>query len=206
MPLGFIALALIAAVTVTGCSSSEGEAKPSRSASDAAGASAASEGRTSGVTSGSTGSTAPAAASPTTTQGGSSAGTSSSTASAVAAANAICARRNSELAAVGGAAKSASLSKLASVAARRAAIEQRALGELGQLRPPGKIAPAWRQVLEYSDAALRQTARLAESTRSNDPSGVRSLSASSSAWQLRLLVASARSGLKRCLLPEVGDS
>lgn len=91
-------------------------------------------------------------------------------------ADAICIRRNGELTAL--AAKGAAQSS--TTTARRAAIEQRALGELAAIKPPASAALAYRQVLQYSRIALSQGSQPGEQ------------------GQLRLLVAAVRAGVKHC--------
>lgn len=91
-------------------------------------------------------------------------------------ADAICVRRNGELSALyaKGTGQQAS--------ARRAAIEERALGELAALRPPASAARAYRQMLDDS--------RLVRSPASK----------AGGQGQLRLLVAAQRAGVKHCAI------
>jgi hypothetical protein len=90
------------------------------------------------------------------------------------------------------------MSHIASVAARRATIEQRALVELAKLSPPAKVARDWRKVIAYTRQTLRQAVKLEEAARSNDAAEVSSQKVSSSRAQLQLLVAAARAGLRHC--------
>jgi hypothetical protein len=117
---------------------------------------------------------------------------------AIARADAICARRNSELAAVGD--DGASLSEIAAASARRASIERGALDELRKLSPPARVAQYYRRVLEYSQAALQQVVKLAAYARSGDTKGVESAKQAAGARQLRVLVAASRAGVKHCYL------
>ena len=89
-------------------------------------------------------------------------------------ADAICVRRNGELSALSakGGGQQAS--------ARRASIEERALGELAALRPPRSAARAYKQMLEDSRIALGRA------SKGNDHG------------QLRLLFAALRVGAKHC--------
>jgi hypothetical protein len=73
---------------------------------------------------------------------------------------AICERRNSELA--------------ASAEPQRRAIERRAIEELHRLVPPPKLARAWAQVVAYSEAELR-------AARTSDTQHFRLLAAASRA-------------------------
>jgi hypothetical protein len=112
-------------------------------------------------------------------------------------AEAICARRNKELAGVGrlGAHKS----QVASVASRRAAIERQALAELTKLTPPATLAHDWQSVIAYSRLTLLQVVRLGEYARSHGTKSVeRFRTGSSSGARFRLLVAARHAGLKQC--------
>jgi hypothetical protein len=88
-------------------------------------------------------------------------------------ADAICTRRNGELSAL-------SKEPGQQASARRAAIEQRALGEMAALRPPPSAARAYRQVLDYSRIALSHSSK------------------AGAQGQLRLMVAAVRAGVKHC--------
>jgi hypothetical protein len=118
-------------------------------------------------------------------------------ASFVGQAEAICARRNKELASVGR--LGADKSQVASVASRRAAIERQALAELTQLTPPAKLAHDWQSVITYSRLTLLRVVRLGEYARSH---GARSIerfrTGSSSGVRFPLLVAAEQAGLKQC--------
>jgi hypothetical protein len=89
-------------------------------------------------------------------------------------ADAICVRRNGELSALSAQGTGQQIS------ARRAAIEQRALGELAVLHPPSSVSRAYRQMLDDS--------RLVRSRASK----------AGGQGQLRLLVAALHAGVKHC--------
>jgi hypothetical protein len=93
-------------------------------------------------------------------------------------ADAICARRNGELSALSakGAGQQAS--------GHRAAIEERALGELAALRPPQSAGRAYRQMLDASRMVLSGAAK------------------AGGHGELRLLVAALRAGTKHCATVE----
>jgi hypothetical protein len=111
-------------------------------------------------------------------------------------ADAICIRRNRELA--GAPLQQSSLSAIASSASRRAAIERRALEELGKLTPPPNTADRWRSLITDSRAILRGVAKLAEDASSSDSVGVREQLSSVKQPQFRLLVAGVHAGLRHC--------
>jgi hypothetical protein len=111
-------------------------------------------------------------------------------------ANAICTRRNRELAGVP--IKQPSLPALAKAATRRAEIERRALSELGELTPPAKVAGKWRKVIANSTKTLQELVRLVKYASLNDTQGVRRQTESSKTPQLRLLIAGAQAGLPHC--------
>lgn len=90
-------------------------------------------------------------------------------------ADAICVRRNGELSALSAKGTGPQAS------ASRAAIEERALGELAALRPPSSAARAYRQMLADSRIALGSASKKAGGQ-----------------GQLRLLGAALRVGLKHC--------
>lgn len=110
-------------------------------------------------------------------------------------ANAICTRRNRELA---GTPVSGGLSTIASAATRRTEIERRALEELGKLTPPTHVAGEWGKVIAESKRSLLEIAKLAAYAGSKDKAGVRGQIASSKGLQVRLLVAGERAGLPHC--------
>jgi hypothetical protein len=82
----------------------------------------------------------------------------------------IRARRNGALRAAG--AVGANKSQIASIAARRAAIERQALVDLGKLRPPAHVASDWHVVVTYTRLTLLHQARLGEYASSHSASSV----------------------------------
>jgi hypothetical protein len=92
-------------------------------------------------------------------------------------ADAICVRRHSELSALS--AKN-SAQQTSTASAQSAAIERRALAELSALKPPAKVARAYRQMLDDSRIVPSSVAK---------PAG---------RGQLRLLVAAVNAGVKHC--------
>ena len=111
-------------------------------------------------------------------------------------ANAICARRNSELKATIPA--HASLPKIVASAAGRAAIERRALGELNGLAPPAHMSGAWRAAIAAIETELHGTLALAKYAGASDSASLRREKALLDKPQLRLLVAASHAGLKQC--------
>lgn len=183
-----------AVIFVSGCGGGSGEHNTSGAA-----ATATSAGQSPAATT-ATAPSVPAASAPATSTSaptGTSAKSSAQPA-AIAGADAICARRNKELASVSGA--GSSLQAVASAASRRAAIEQRALGELEQLTPPSEVAGDYRAVLAFSKSVLERTTKVEAYARSNDAAGVSSARASDKGW-LRLLFSAARAGLRDCSVP-----
>ncbi len=157
------------------------------------------------ATTATTASQAPAPAASSTSSPGrstSQAAPAGSATSVVAAANADCARGNAEVAALARVPVSAGLAKVASGALRRAALEQRVLGELGKLAPPAGGARDWREVVEYREAARRRTLEFAAHARAHDLNAVRSLMLVGVSTPVTVLVAATRSGLNRCDLRE----
>ncbi len=124
--------------------------------------------------------------------------TSSATSSLATAADAICARRDAEVVGLASAKSIADLAKVASTASRRAAIEQRALGELQRLTPPTGVAREWRKIVQYGEATLRRTRVLASLAKAHDVNAVRPLLLVGAATPLTVLLAASRSGLKQC--------
>jgi hypothetical protein len=145
---------------------------------------------------------APSAAAPSTSSGPGSSATGSpapSTAKAatgtIASADAICARRNGELAAISGSAADAGAT--GSVESRRVAIERRALDELAKLKPPAGVVLGYQRVLVYSQAMLERAQALSRSASATDAKGT-PLAKAAIKGQLRLLIAAVRTGLKDC--------
>jgi hypothetical protein len=138
-----------------------------------------------GVTSATAGTTTPTTGAPAKASTG-----------AVAEAEAICARRNHELENVpigaGG------ISATASAASRQAAIEQRALAELGKLTPPADKARGWGQVITQSKNSLDDVVKLAKAAGASESAGVTRQLARLKSPGLRLLVAGAHAGLRKC--------
>lgn len=115
---------------------------------------------------------------------------------AVANANAICARRNHELAAIPGSIEN--LRALTAAARKRARIEQRALGELEGLAPPSAIRARYRQLIALDQAALLQVVKLGERAQAGDAVGVRAATVRARAEKFRLLAVTVRTGLREC--------
>jgi hypothetical protein len=150
--------------------------------------------------------TVPTTSSASTAPAGSAPLTSSSTAGAatipagssnvIATANAICARRNRELVAVTDV--RTALPAIAATARKRAAIERLALTELERLMPPASIAAHYRKmVIDYRDALLR-VVKMGERAEAGDVAGTQRAKTRAGAQTLRLLVATAHTGLKDC--------
>ena len=130
--------------------------------------------------------------------------TSAASPGVIAQADAICARRNSELATIN--ASSEHLSAIASASSRSAAVEQRALGELTRLKPPANVAHDYHQVLAFSAVAAERLTKLSQRARSKDLAAVLATKAAYAKGlkaQLRLLVAANRAGLKDCAVVKV---
>lgn len=138
-----------------------------------------------------------ASSSATTSSGAATSGSTQPAASgAVAQADAICLRRNHELAGVpidGGA-----LAATATAASRRGAIEQRALGELGKLTPPARLAGDWKKLISASRDSLEHVLELAKDASSNDRKGATRQLAASGGPQFPLLVAAVHAGTRDC--------
>lgn len=90
------------------------------------------------------------------------------------------------------------LSPSASTTSRRAAIEQRALTELGALSPPPELAAEWKAVLAYTRSTFAYDAKIAQYARTGDDKGVLRQIEASEEVQLRLLSAAVRAGMRRC--------
>lgn len=188
--LGALALPVLCA---TGCGGS-GESRAGSGGSASAPASAAGAPSTPAAKTPAAGSST---ASDTPQPVGSSAPTApTSKAAMLATANALCARRSKEIAAIpdGG----DSLQAIGSAASRRAAIERRALDELSALTPPDGIARDYGKLIADDALALQRTLRLSAAAKANDAEAVRSAKAASETGQLRLLVIAARTGLRGC--------
>jgi hypothetical protein len=117
-------------------------------------------------------------------------------ASIVAQANAICARRNRELKAA--IPSHASLSKVVKGAPGRAAIEQKALAELGGLTPPTDMTGAWKTAIAAIQTEVQGTLALAKYAGASDSASLRREKALLDKPQLRLFVAAARAGVRQC--------
>lgn len=134
---------------------------------------------------GKAGETAPSAATPPVSAAPSSAAGSAATnpagqevlSGALAEADAICVRRHSELSALSAKSSGQPTSK---VSAQRAAIERRALAELSALKPPAKVARAYRKMLDDSRIVAGSAAK---------PAG---------GGQLGLLFVAVKVGVKHC--------
>jgi hypothetical protein len=128
--------------------------------------------------------------------GGSTAASPSANPNAIAQANAICARRNRELA------KStppgASLREIVGSASRRAKIQRAALAELQTLTPPGAVAREWRLMLADTAAALHGTEHLAQLAGRQGSAGLAHETKLLDKPRLGLLLAGSRAGAKRC--------
>ncbi|HXP36384.1 MAG TPA: hypothetical protein VN817_01340 [Solirubrobacteraceae bacterium] len=111
-------------------------------------------------------------------------------------ADAICARRNKELAAVP--ISDGALAATASTATRRGAIERRALTELGKLTPPASAAGNWKKLISASEDSLEQVRELAKAASSNDREGVTRRLTAVGGPQLRLLGAAVHTGTREC--------
>jgi hypothetical protein len=111
-------------------------------------------------------------------------------------ADAICVRRNREL--KGAPLAGAGMAATASDAARRAAIEQRALAELSALSPPAGVAAQWKTMVEQTRLAGDEVAKLAEAARTGQVDEVTRDLAAATRPPLRLLVAAAKVGARHC--------
>jgi hypothetical protein len=107
--------------------------------------------------------------------------------SAIVQADAVCARRDSELGATPFVGSSARPDK--GTLTKRAAIERRALAELATIEPPVAVAAVYGRVLAANRLALRRT--LADVKRDGSASA-------SHPGQLGLMVMAIRAGLKHC--------
>jgi hypothetical protein len=112
------------------------------------------------------------------------------------AANAICARRNGELAAIP--VSSVSLHAVAVAARRRAKIELRALGELERLTPTGAQSASYRQLMALDRAALLGAVKVGERAQAKDAAGVRAARDKARAGSLRMLFVASRVKLREC--------
>jgi hypothetical protein len=118
------------------------------------------------------------------------------TQSAVATANAICARRNRELTAapeVG-----ADMPALLAASRKRAAIEERSLGELEKLKPPADIAKRYNDLLVLYKQALLKVVKVGEHANAGDAAGAARAREQAGVKPLRLLVLTAHTGLRDC--------
>jgi hypothetical protein len=113
----------------------------------------------------------------------------------IAGADAICARRNRELAAISG--SGASADATGGAESQRVAIERRALGELAKLKPPASVLLGYQRVLIYSEVMLQRAEQLSKSPTATDAKGT-PLAKAAIKGQLRLLAAAGRAGLKDC--------
>jgi hypothetical protein len=93
----------------------------------------------------------------------------------------------------------ANKSQVASVAARRVAIERQALAELRKLRAPAKLALDWQRVVSDTGFMLAWVVRVGDDASLHGATNVgRFRNASYSAARIRLLVAATHAGLKQC--------
>jgi len=116
--------------------------------------------------------------------------------STIEAANAICARRNGELAQIS--LSGVNLHAVGAAARNRARIEVRALGELQKLTPSTTHAASYRQLLALDRAAVLRVVGVGERARAGDAAGVRVARARASGGRLPLLIAAAQAGLREC--------
>jgi hypothetical protein len=114
----------------------------------------------------------------------------------VATADAICARRNRELAGISEAGEG--LPARAAAARKRATVQQRALGELERLTPPASIAGEYRELIDVDRVELQKLVRLRERSQAGDAEGVRLVTSQIGSKRLRLLVVGTRIGLRDC--------
>jgi len=177
---------------VAGCGGSSG-GTASTSASQT-GASVAAQSQPAGVAA-TTASSAQAPAQATTPSSATT-GASSRTHPAIAAANAICARRNHELTAVpeGG----TDVHALLAASRTRAAIEERALGELEKLTPPSGIAKQYGELVAFYKQALLKIVKVGERAEAGDAAGARRARERADVNPLRLLVLTIHTGLRDC--------
>jgi hypothetical protein len=111
-------------------------------------------------------------------------------------ADAICARRNRELAAVTD--TGADQPTQASAARKRATVERRALGELEKLTPPAGIAARYRDLVEVDRAELQRIVELGDRVQGGNTASARLAVPGANGGNLRLLVLAARTGLRDC--------
>lgn len=84
------------------------------------------------------------------------------------------------------------------IAAQRAALEQRALTELGRLTPPASMAHDYRHILAARRAVIRDLKKLGEVVSANNAQAKRSVFASSVTTTRKLAAAAERAGFKYC--------
>lgn len=184
-------LLIVAIGCVTGCGSGAGEAHvtvtataPVRSVTRSSGPITAAP--SPGASSTPAASSAPAASSPSTAA--------AAATGTIAAADAICSRRNGELAAISG---PASAGAVGSAESRRVAVERRALDELAKLEPPRSGALSYRRVLVYSQVMLKRAEALSAPVAATDAHGS-PLAKAPIKGQMRLLAAASRAGMRDC--------
>lgn len=114
----------------------------------------------------------------------------------VAAANAICTGRSHELSALRD--PGANMNAIAVWARRRAEIELRALGSLEKLTPPTGIAAKYAKLIATDKDTMLAVVKLASEARAGNAEGVRTAKERTELGRLRLLLATARTGLTAC--------
>jgi len=113
----------------------------------------------------------------------------------IAKADAICRRLNRELAA---APSRLEARQIASSAPRNAALERRALAELGRLRPPASLARDWRQIIAYRRTLAEELAELGRYAKAGDVPAMKALGASKKRVHQKLSELATRDGFKDC--------
>src|ERR1700733_1457186 len=140
----------------------------------------------------------------TASAGSTSATGADATASFIAQADAICRGVNAELTAGSAKRAESSLSNIARVATRNAAIERKGLAKLEALTVPGAIPLSWQGVLAKRTALSKQLAELAADARRKDNSAIQALGVTKKRVHAELRKAAKKGGFKDCA--KVGSS
>ena len=88
--------------------------------------------------------------------------------------------------------------EIARVAPELAAFEETALAELGKLVPPANLANDWKQFVAGAQTLAENTAKLGEYVRTNNAKAGRSLIASTTSVQQRMVAVAKRDGFTAC--------
>jgi hypothetical protein len=116
----------------------------------------------------------------------------------IAQAEAICGRLNAELAASTSKQKSLAPAEIARFAPLNAALERNAIAELARLAPPASLARDWRAIVAYRRTLAKELAKLGQTAKANNRTGIVALLASKRRVRQQLLALAARDEFKEC--------